>query len=125
MNIGEPFYTERGKITGPYTYEAIGTLDNVGKIINNGVILTLPLQKDLVFGKGQGVLKTEDTNESATYTFQFIGSFSDADNPHHGSWYFHTESTNGKLAFLNNKVGMTRGDIQKDNEFVTKIWAWK
>jgi hypothetical protein len=51
MNIGEPFYTERGKKTGPYTYEAIGTLYNVGKIINNGVILTLPLQNDLVFGK--------------------------------------------------------------------------
>lgn len=43
MNLDKPFYTEKGKITGPYSYEAKGTLDNVGDVINNGTIITVPV----------------------------------------------------------------------------------
>jgi len=36
--LGEPIYTEKGKITGPYTYTANGTLANIGNVTNNGFI---------------------------------------------------------------------------------------
>ena len=65
--LGEPIYTENGKITGPYTYVANGTLANVGSVTNKGFILTTPLVKDLLYGEGQGVLSTND-GETASYT---------------------------------------------------------
>jgi hypothetical protein len=85
--------------------------------------LTTPIQGELIYGKGQGVMKTEDGMESATYTFQIIGSFSDKNHPPHGSWFFRTDS-NGKLSTLNNLVGIVKGEMMQDNEFVVKVWKW-
>ncbi|VFJ14695.1 hypothetical protein [Candidatus Nitrosocosmicus franklandus] len=75
-------------ITEPYSYETNGPLVNVGNITNKGIMMTLPLSNNLVKGQGQGILSTLDGNESATYTFQFIGSLKDKTHPPHGNWFF-------------------------------------
>lgn len=121
--LGEPVYSEHGKITGPYTYIANGTLANVGNVTNNGFILTTPLTSGLLYGEGQGVLSTDD-GETATYTFQFVGSLAAGGQAPHGSWYIHTNST-GKMAFLNNMVGITQSEIRDGGEFLTMVWQWK
>jgi hypothetical protein len=121
--LGEPIYTENGKITGPYTYTANGTLANIGNVTNNGFIMTTPIGKDLLYGQGQGILSTKN-GETATYTFQFIGSLSPDGQLPHGSWYIHTNST-GKMASLNNIVGITQSEIHQGGQFLTKVWEWK
>jgi hypothetical protein len=121
--LGQPIYSENGKITGPYTYIANGTLANIGNVTNNGFILTTPLASGLLYGEGQGVLTTKD-GETATYTFQFVGSLAAGGQAPHGSWYIHTNST-GKMAALNNMVGITHSEIHDDGKFSTRVWEWK
>jgi len=121
--LGEPIYTEKGKITGPYTYTANGTLANIGNVTNNGFIIITPIGKDLIYSQGQGILRSMD-GETATYTFQFVGSLSPGSQAPHGSWYIHTNST-GKMSSLNNMVGITESEVHEDGEFLTKVWQWK
>ncbi|HEX2409341.1 MAG TPA: hypothetical protein VHJ38_19230 [Nitrososphaeraceae archaeon] len=123
QSLGEPFYSEKGIITGPYTYNANGTLKDVGNVTNTGLIITKPLSNELIYGQGQGVLQSKD-GEQATYTFQFIGSLKEGGQPPHGSWFIYTNST-GKMAFLNTMVGITYSEIGKEGEFSTKVWKWK
>jgi hypothetical protein len=123
QTLGEPFYSENGIITGPYTYTANGTLKDVGNVTNTGLIITKPLSNELIYGQGQGVLESKD-GEEATYTFQFIGSLKEGMQPPHGSWFIYTNST-GKMAFLNNMVGITHSEIGLDSTFSTKVWKWK
>lgn len=123
QTLGEPFYSENGIITGPYTYTANGTLKDVGNVTNTGLIITKPLSNELVYGQGQGVLQSKD-GEEATYTFQFIGSLKEGGQLPHGSWFIYTNST-GKMAFLNNMVGITHSEIGQDSTFSTKVWKWK
>ena len=104
-----------------HTYTVNGILRDVGDVTNNGVILTTPISRGLLYGQGQGVLKSTNDGETATYTFQFIGSLTNDGQPPHGSWYIYTNSTE-KRAFLNNTVGITRGEIgEKNSEFSTKV----
>lgn len=121
--LGSPFYTENGQITSPYTYNANGTLANIGNVTNNGFILTTPISNGLVYGEGQGILKTEDL-ETATYIFQFIGSLNPGGQDPHGSWYIFSNAT-GKLAFLNDIVGITEAEVFENGQFSTKVWHWK
>ena len=108
-----------------YTYTVNGILRDVGDVTNNGVILTTPISRGLLYGQRQGVLKSTNDRETATYTFQFIGSLTNDSQPPHCSWYIYTNSTE-KMAFLNNTVGITRGEIgEKNGEFSTKVWEWK
>lgn len=108
-----------------HTYTVNGILRDVGDVTNNGVILTTPISRGLLYGQGQGVLKSTNDGETATYTFQFIGSLTNDSQPPHGSWYIYTNSTE-KMAFLNNTVGITRGEIgEKNGKFSTKVWEWK
>lgn len=121
--LGQPLYSEKGIITGPYTYTANGTLKDVGNVTNTGLIITKLLSNELIYGQGQGVLQSKE-GEEATYTFQFIGSLKEGGQQPHGSWFIYTNST-GKMAFLNNMVGITHSEIGKDGEFYTKVWKWK
>jgi hypothetical protein len=123
QTLGEPFYSENGIITGPYTFTANGTLKDVGNVTNTGLIITKPLSNEMIYGQGQGVLESKD-GEQATYTFQFIGSLKEGKQPPHGSWFIYTNST-GKMAFLNNMVGTTHSEIGQDSTFSTKVWKWK
>jgi hypothetical protein len=60
QTLGEPFYSENGIITGPYTYTANGTLKDVGNVTNTELIIIKLLSDELIFGEGQGVLKSQD-----------------------------------------------------------------
>ena len=48
QTLGEPLYSEKGIITGPYTYTANGTLKNVGNVTNTGLIITKSLSNELI-----------------------------------------------------------------------------
>ncbi len=79
---------------------------------------------NILFSEGQGAITTKD-GELATWTGQGIGHFtSDGTIVFRGSLFFTTIST-GKLAFLNNMVGMFQYQVDLSGNTSAKVWGWK
>ena len=81
----------------------------------------------LFYGEGQGVLMTKDgSREIATITPQGIGRFTNQGQKVSisGSVFFRTSST-GKLAFLNNVVGVFEYEADEAGNTIVKVWEWK
>jgi hypothetical protein len=80
---------------------------------------------NVIYGEGQGVLTTTKDGQMATWTGQGIGRFtSDGKLVLHGSLFFSTTST-GKLAFINNMVGIFQYEEDALGNTSTKVWGWK
>jgi len=63
--------------------------------------------------------------EMVTYTGWGVGRFSSSGSVKwRGSVFFRT-SSGGKLAFLNNIVGVFESEIDADGNFSEKAWEWK
>jgi hypothetical protein len=90
-----------------------------------GSYVTAPRpNSNILFGEGQGVITTRD-GEMATWTGQGIGHFtSDGKIVFRGSLFFTTTST-GKLAFLNNMVGIFQYQADTSANTSAKVWGWK
>src|ERR671918_2952294 len=77
ITLGEPFFTERGKITsqkeiGPnrtqFTFSANGTLNGNIEVTNTGDIITISKGNNIHFDQGQGIISARGGNETANYT---------------------------------------------------------
>ena len=78
-----------------------------------------------IYGEGQGVLMSKDGKEMATWTGQGIGKFTSPGKIRFaGSLFYNTQST-GKLAFLNNLVGVFEYEIDELGNTSAKVWEWK
>ena len=75
--LGEPFFVEKGKNTvqkeiGPnrtqYTFTSNGTMNGNIEVTDTGEYVSVSKGNNLVFDKGQGVIKTKDGSETANYT---------------------------------------------------------
>lgn len=78
-----------------------------------------------LYGEGQGVLMSKDGQEMATWTGQGIGRFTSPGKIRFtGSLFFNTSST-GKLAFLNNSVGVFEYESDESGNTAAKVWEWK
>ena len=76
-------------------------------------------------GEGQGVVMTTDGSEMATWTGQGIGRFTSQGKIRFiGSLFFRT-SSNGKLAFFNNLVGVFEYESDEQGNTSSKVWEWK
>ncbi|SRR5215204_1580807 len=115
MNIAyeleEPFFEEKGKITGR---KEIGdrsqiTFSGEGTMKGNNV----------THAQGQGVLTAEDGNEKANYTFLAVGNITGEGKPVlRGSAVYSTDS-NGKLAFLNNTISFFKVEVDSAGNFLS------
>ena len=72
--LGEPFFVEKGKSTvqkeiGPnrtqYTFATNGTMNDNIEVTNTGEYVSVSKGNNLIFDKGQGVIKTNDGSETA------------------------------------------------------------
>lgn len=83
-----------------------------------------PSSKGILHGIGKGVINTQD-GEIATFTGEGIGRF-DASGllTWRGAIFFHT-SSEGKLEFLNNKVGVFEAQVDSQGNFTDKTWEWE
>ena len=126
--LGEPFFVEKGKSTvqkeiGPnrtqYTFATNGTM-NDNKVTNTGKYVSVSEGNNLVFDQGQGVIKTKDGSETANYTFIEVGN----GTAYQGASAYSTNST-GKLSFLNNMLGVYKGETDESGNFVLEQWHWK
>ena len=121
--LGEPFFVEKGKNTvqkeiGPnitqYNFATNGTMNDNIEVTNTGEYVSVSKGNNLVFDKGQGVIKTKDGSETANYTFIEVGN----GTAYQGASAYSTNST-GKLSFLNNMLGIFKGGQDESGNFVT------
>jgi hypothetical protein len=74
-------------------------------------------------GKGKGVIMA-GTSEMATETGEGIGVFNSSGVKWRGAIFYKTSST-GRLASINNVVGVFEADVDTDGNFSLKSWEWK
>jgi hypothetical protein len=88
----------------------------------------VPRSKDVLYGEGVGVIiskDSRDSGETATYTAQGIGKFvGSGRKSFRGSLFFSSLST-GKLAFLNNLVGVFEDEVDEAGNTWAKAWERK
>ena len=113
---GEPKMETSFSATGNYRrVETTATVTYWGSLRPGGAI----------YGEGQGVLMSKDGQEMATWTGQGIGRFTSPGKIRFtGSLFFNTPST-GKLAFLNNLVGVFEYEADELGNTSAKAWEWK
>jgi hypothetical protein len=63
-------------------------------------------------------------SEMATYAGEGIGRIGPSGVKWRGAGFFRT-SSNGKLVFLNNIVGVFEAEVDTEGNFTEKIWEWK
>ena len=126
--LGEPFFVEKGKNTvqkeiGPnrtqYTFTANGTMNGNIEVTDTGEFVSVS-KGDNLFEQGKGVIKTKDGSETANYTL--IDVFNGTD--FQGASAYSTNST-GKLSFLNNILGIYKGEAGESGNYESSEWHWK
>jgi hypothetical protein len=127
--LGEPFFVEKGKSTvqkeiGPnrtqYTFTADGTINGNIEVTDTGEYVSIAKDNNQIFEKGQAMIKTKDGSETANYTFIDVGNSTDFQ----GAAAYSTNST-GKLSFLNNVLGIYKGEGEVNGNYESKEWHWK
>ena len=138
--LGEQIGEEKGKVTGQRVL-TITDEDGTPKIettfssnakfkgidtINTVTYWSVPRPGGMLYGEAKGVVMSKDgTGEVVTFTAYGVGRFTSPGKIRfHGSVYYRTTST-GKLAFLNNVVGLFEHDLDEQGNASSKIWEWK
>jgi hypothetical protein len=68
----------------------------------------------------KGLITTKDGSETANYTGIDVGNYTH----YQGASAYSTNST-GKLSFLNNNLGIYKGETEESGNFVLRQWHWK
>ena len=126
--LGEPFFVEKGKVTvqkeiGPnrtqFTFTGNGTMNGNIEVTNTGKLVSVS-KGNVSFDQGKGVIKTKDGSETANYTQ--IDVFNGTDFL--GAKAYSTNSTGG-LSFLNNILGLIKGELDDSGNYAAEHWHWK
>ena len=132
--LGEAIGELKGKISsqrvldveGPTmetSISATGSLKGV-QVTEILTYVASPSPKGVLHGVGNGVITTTD-GEIATYTGEGIGRFDSSGLlKWRGAIFFET-SSEGKLEFLNNIVGVFEAQLDAQGNFIDKTWEWK
>jgi hypothetical protein len=129
VTLGEPFFVEKGKVTGQkeigpnrtlFTFASNGTMNGNIEVTNTGEYVSISKGNNLVFDQGKGIIKTTDGSEIANHTFIEVGNGTDFQ----GASAFSTNST-GKLAFLNNILVIYKIDGDESGNYAGTQWQWK
>ena len=126
--LGEPYFVESGKSTaqkeiGPnrtqYTFTSNGTMNGNIEVTDTGEFVSISKGNNLSTTK-DGVITTKDGSEMANYTGIDVGNYTD----YQGASAYSTNST-GKLSFLNNMLGIYKGETEESGNYVLREWHWK
>ena len=135
--LGDLISEEKGKITSQRVLDVEGGEPKIETSFSatgnyRGVDATAtvtywgtPRPGGAIYGEGQGALMSKDGKEMATWTGYGIGRFTGPGKIRFtGSLFFKTSST-GKLAFLNNLVGVFEYETDESGNTSSKVWEWK
>ena len=133
--LGEQIGELKGKIVGQRVVDSEGprmetTLSSTGSIRGTNVNETVtfvgtPISAGVLHGEGHGVLMGGES-EMATFRGEAFGRISSSGSVKwRGSHFYRTTALSGKLAFLNNVVGVFEADFDTEGNVTEKIWEWK
>jgi hypothetical protein len=80
--------------------------------------------KGVLHGKGMGII-TAGESDVATFTGEAVGRLGPSGNISWRGSIFYSTSSNGKLSFLHNLIGVFESEIDTEVNFSDKIWEWK
>ena len=129
--LGEPYFVEKGKSTVQkeitpnithYTFTANGTMNGNIEVTDTGKFESISKGEPApgLLTTKEGVITTQDGSETANYTGIDVGNSTD----YRGASAYSTNST-GKLSFLNNMLGIYKGETEESGNFVLREWHWK
>jgi hypothetical protein len=139
--LGELIYESSGKIvsqkvvdTGDIynpsakvelSYSGSGYMQGIGNVTETWTFVNTHLKNNITQGIGKGVIMTDDGNGVATATELGRGFHMSPETiVYPGARVFSADS-NGKLAFLNELVGVTQWEVDSLGNYKVKMWQWK
>jgi hypothetical protein len=138
--LGDLIYEAKGKVTGLRVLDVQGGIPKIEvTITQNGTLKGGTEATNTVtywsvhrpgegayYAEGKGVfMAKDDPSEIATWTGHGIAHYSGQKRRDVGSIFCRTSSTTGKLAFLNNIVGVCEYEADEMGNAEGKIWEWE
>ncbi len=131
--LGEQIGELKGKIAGQRVLDVEGPTMETSVSIEGSfrgtqvkqhlTYIAKPVSPGVLHGKAKGVMIAGES-EMVVSTGEGIGRVTPSGVRWRGSGFFRTSST-GKLAFLNNLVGLFETEVDTEGNFTEKIWEWK
>jgi hypothetical protein len=129
--LGEPYFVEKGMVTtqkeiGPnstqFTFAANGTMNGDIDVTDTGKFESISKGEPApgLLTIKHGIITTKHGSEMANYTGIDVGNYTD----YQGASAYSTNSS-GKLSFLNNMMGVYKGETDESGNFVLREWHWK
>ena len=129
--LGEPYFVEKGMVTSQKeiapnktqsTFAANGTMNGNIEVTDTGKFESISKGEPSpgLLTTKNGIITTKDGNEMANYTGIDVGNYTH----YQGASAYSTNST-GKLSFLNNMLGIYKGETADSGNFVLREWHWK
>jgi hypothetical protein len=137
--LGEQFAELKGKITGQRVLDSEGSRIETSVSVS-GTMKGVQIQEIITFngtptedkgvlhGVGKGVIMVvvdKGEPEMISYTGEGIGRAGPTGKVTWRGSVFYRKSSGDKLAFLNNMVGVFESEIDKDGNFLEKVWEWE
>ena len=128
VTLGEPYFVEKGKSIVQkeiepnitlYSFTANGTMNGNIEVTDTGWFLSFSAGDNRTSDQGQAVITTKDGRETAIYTSIDFGNSTD----YQGASVYTTNST-GQLSFLNNTMGIYKGEADENGNFEISEWPW-
>jgi hypothetical protein len=133
--LGELIGEMEGKVSSQRVIDVKGptmetSVTASGKLRAVQVIETLTYvantsSKGVLHGVGNGIITTTEDGDLATYTGEGIGRFDASGVLKWRGAIFFEASSEGKLGFLNNIVGVFEAEVDAQGNFRDKTWEWK
>jgi hypothetical protein len=135
--LGDLIGEDKGKVTSQRVLEVVAgvpkietSFSTIGKYggvetTEVGTYWASPRPGGAMYGEGQGVLMSKDGQDMATWTGQGVGRFTSIGKIRFTGSLFFSASSNGKLAFLNNLVGVFEYEADEQGNTSSKVWEWK
>jgi 5-keto 4-deoxyuronate isomerase len=133
--LGDLFYEAKGRITskrvldleGPKiesSYFLEGKMREI-EVLEIGTFTSVPISDGVFFIEGKDIVTVKGSDEEmATVKAQGISKLKGSSKVVSGSNFYRSSKT-GKLAFLNNLVGVHEAAVDNDGNILYKVWEWK
>ena len=132
--LGELIAELKGKSVGRRVLDVVGTIEI--SVSLSGNMRGTPVKESATYvnratstsgvfhGKGQGIVMAGES-EVATFTGEGFGRLGPSGSINWRAAFFYWTSSTGKLAFLNNLVGVSENEVDAEGNVIDKQWEWK
>jgi hypothetical protein len=131
--LGEQIAEFKGKVIGQRVLDVEGptmetNISAKGTIKGTQVTVSLtyvarPTSTGMLHGRGQAVIMAGES-EIAAYTGEGVGRITASGIKWRAALFYRTSST-GRLASINNVVGLVEAEVDNEGNFSEKTWEWK